>query len=97
VGSANTSNILDINEFKIFWVSWSGRVIHVGTGSIVGQNTFMSYVDPNPSQVNYIAFSAWNSPGTVMVYGGKSIELQSHFEVVCVSISADKSIFWAIV
>jgi len=95
LASANTLNILDINEFKLFWVSWSGGVIQVGTGSIVGQNTFISYVDPYPSPVNYVAFSAWDSPGTVLVYGGKYIELQSHFEMVCVSISADKSIFWA--
>jgi len=70
LATASTLNILNINEFRMFWVSWSGGVISVGTGSIVGQNTFMSYVDPNPSPVNYVAFSAWDSPGTVKINGG---------------------------
>jgi len=95
LGSANKPNILDISNFNMFWVSWSGGVIRAGTGSIVGLNTFMSYVDPNPSPVNFVAFSASNTPGIAIVYCGKYIELQSRLEVVCVSISADESIFKA--
>jgi len=95
LATASTLKILNINEFRMFWVSWSDGVIKVGTGSIVGQNTFMSYVDPKPSPVNYVAFSAWDSPGTVRINSGKYIELHSYFEVVCVSISANKSILRA--
>jgi len=93
LASAYTQRILDVSNFNMFWVSWSGGMIRVGTGSIVGQNTVLSYVDPNPSQVNFIALSAWNSPGIAIVYGGKYIELPSHIEVACVPILADKSTF----
>jgi len=72
----NTPNILNINNYNMFWVSWSGGVISVGTGSSVGANTFMLYADQTPSPVNYLAFSAWNTPGTAIAYSSKYIELQ---------------------
>jgi len=51
-------------------------VISVGTGNNVGVNTFMSYVDLNTSPVNFLAFSAWSTPGKAIVHKGKYIELQ---------------------
>jgi len=51
----------------MFWVAWSGGVIRVGKGSTVDRNITISYVDPNPSAVNYFALSGWAISGNVKV------------------------------
>ena len=48
---------LSCNEYRPFWISWGGGVIRCGTGLTVGENTYMIYDDPNPTEVNKVAIS----------------------------------------
>ena len=70
LASANTPKILDANNFKDFWISWTGGEISVGEGTSVGNRTFMTYKDFTPSAVNYLAFSGWDTPGIVYINYG---------------------------
>ena len=70
LATANTNNILDANNFQFFWISWKGGVISVGQGNIVGNMTFLTYTDVTPSDVNYIAFTGWDAPGSVYISYG---------------------------
>ena len=49
------NGLLDENEFRSFWVSWVGGNIKVGTGSAVGQNTFMEH--QSSQEINFIGYS----------------------------------------
>ena len=51
------AGLLDENEFRSFWVSWAGGNIKVGTGSTVGQNTFMEH--QTEQEINFIGYSGW--------------------------------------
>ena len=54
------NGLLHGNQFRSFWVSWAGGNIKVGTGSKVGQNTFM---EQQISQtINHVGVSGWNVP-----------------------------------
>ncbi|XP_048243111.1 C3 and PZP-like alpha-2-macroglobulin domain-containing protein 8 [Haliotis rufescens] len=46
---------LSSTEFRDFWISWEGGVISVGTGTTVGAGQFMTWTDPAPNEVNYLA------------------------------------------
>ncbi|XP_046325976.2 uncharacterized protein LOC124110679 [Haliotis rufescens] len=46
---------LSSTEFRDFWISWEGGVISVGTGTTVGAGQFMTWTDPAPYDVNYLA------------------------------------------
>jgi Farnesoic acid 0-methyl transferase len=79
----STPNILDANEFKSFWISWINGTISVGQGIIVGSSSFMTYTDPSPSAVNYIALSGYNTPGSVFFNNGMChflFYLKQHFK-----------------
>lgn len=67
VAKASTPHILDADAFRTFWISWSGGKISVGEGIDIGQQTFMSFADPKPVNVNYISVSAWNKPGVFLI------------------------------
>ncbi|XP_067668692.1 uncharacterized protein [Haliotis asinina] len=55
---------LSATRFRDFWISWDGGVISVGTGTTVGVGRFMSWRDPSPHTVRYIAVSTgWRSTG----------------------------------
>ena len=52
-----------------YWVSWIGGVISVGSGPVVGQGpSIVSYTDPVPSAVNFVAFSSNPSPVSYLVF-----------------------------
>ena len=51
------NGLLDENEFRSFWVSWTGGNIKVGTGSIVGQNKFMEH--QSSQEINFIGYSGY--------------------------------------
>ncbi|XP_046564874.1 uncharacterized protein LOC124273644 [Haliotis rubra] len=55
---------LSATRFRDFWISWDSGVISVGTGTAVGAGRFMSWRDPSPHPVRYIAVSTgWGSTG----------------------------------
>ena len=65
---------LDCNAFRPFWMSWDGGVIRVGTGPTVGQNEFMSFTDPTPTDVNNVAISTgFGATGEWTLYDSKMI------------------------
>ena len=68
--TSSTLNILDINYFNSFWISWINGVIQVGKGTVVGNDMFMSYNDTSPSAVNYVALSTYNTPGSTFFNDG---------------------------
>lgn len=51
------SHPVSCTEARPFWISWSNNYIRVGTGNSVGLQQFMSWDDPSPHPVNYIAVS----------------------------------------
>ena len=55
---------LDCDERKPFWIRWDENTIRVGAGRDVNAGEFMAYVDPTPTDVNYIAVSTgWGATG----------------------------------
>ena len=42
---------------RVFWVSWFHSLIHVGTGSKIGLDEFMSVANVNNTQIHFIAIS----------------------------------------
>ncbi|CAH1794507.1 unnamed protein product [Owenia fusiformis] len=67
--SANTRNFLSCNETRPFWVSWRNAYIEVGRGYIIGQNRFMTWLDPVPHPVNAISFATgWGSSAKWSIY-----------------------------
>ena len=68
--TSSTLNILDINYFNAFWISWINGVIRVGKGTVVGNDMFMSYNDPSPFAVNYVALSTYITPGSAIFNDG---------------------------
>ena len=61
--SSATEGILNCTEYKSFWITWKEGKIHVGSGGVVGQKAFMSYVDPNPYDVIAIAAASTDIGG----------------------------------
>jgi Farnesoic acid 0-methyl transferase len=57
----------------LFWLSWNDGTIAVGTGTVVGENTLMSYKDPSPIPINYLIIGGYKIAGTVTVYYCKCI------------------------
>lgn len=57
VVEVDTPGILDGTTFKVFWVSWTGGVIEVGTGTRVGQGGIMSYDDPEHHAINSLSLT----------------------------------------
>lgn len=45
-------------ETEQYWMSWSNSTIKVGRGEVVGENQFMSAVDPESRKVNYIVVAS---------------------------------------
>lgn len=48
---------IDCQNYSSFWVSWTNNVIKVGKGNDVGKQTFLTWNDTAPHDVNYVAFS----------------------------------------
>ncbi|XP_046377746.2 uncharacterized protein LOC124149944 [Haliotis rufescens] len=73
---------LSSTQFRDFWISWEDGVISVGAGKVVGVEMFMTWTDPTPHPVNYIAVSTgWGSTGLWEFYGSPP--------VVCLSTAND--------
>lgn len=68
----DTPNILDCDEIRQFWVWWDGGTIRVGDGFEVGYSPFMSFVDENPYEVNYVTLSTgWDASGEWRIEEGQ--------------------------
>lgn len=62
--TAHTNHFDSCQTYRTFWISWANGVIKVGRESLVGHNMFMSWRDPTPHPVNYIAFATgWGAVG----------------------------------
>ena len=63
---------LNGSEFRQFWVSWAEARLRLGRGSLPYKNELMSWFDPDPHLVNYMAVSTgWGSNGTWVFNFGK--------------------------
>ena len=53
---------LSAEEYRPFWVSWTGGKVLVGTGTEIGQNTFLGV--KSEQAINYFGVAtAWGSTG----------------------------------
>lgn len=59
--------VLDANRYVNLWVSWAGGVIAVGIGSVVGQNMYLRYIDPDPTPVKYLTMGSYQTAGNCFV------------------------------
>ena len=58
---------LDGNDFKPYWITWSNGDISVGTGSVIGQDQFMTATIQQ--DIKYVGISTgWGASG-VWVFG----------------------------
>lgn len=53
----STPDILSENEAREFWIGWFDGKIEVGKGGVQKIDTFLSYQDPNPSPIRYMAIA----------------------------------------
>ena len=65
VMSRHEPNILNCNEYRPLWLSWSSGQICVGRGAMVGVDTFFNWTDPaDPIDVTAIGvLSSWRTSG----------------------------------
>jgi len=62
---ASTSNIVSSSEAKQFWASASNGLVQFGHGSVIGEQTILSWQDPNPHEAVFIGvMTGWGSTGT---------------------------------
>ncbi len=63
--SAQTLNILNCEQFRVFWISWSpeDKTIRVGSGIIPGMFEIMFYTDVSYIQVDTVEISTWEHYG----------------------------------
>ena len=55
----DTPNILDCNEFRRFWVSWTPTTISVGSGWPF-ENMFLTYTNPSGlKDIQAVAVTSW--------------------------------------
>ena len=55
---------LNASEYRAFWVGWGGGVLRAGGGARRLEGEFLSWRDPAPIVVRYMAVSTgWGSPG----------------------------------
>lgn len=67
VAKANTPRLLDGNNYRPFWISWTGGRITVGEGSVVGELTFLDFMDTSPLEVHYISIGGKSKPGKFLI------------------------------
>ena len=61
LAQAATPTIMDCENWRRFWVSWSDEGdITLGTGE-VGTHSILHYRDPVPQPTNYISIGTWNN------------------------------------
>ena len=64
------------NSCRLFWVSWAGSKIRVGTGATV----IMEYQDPTPLAIKSVAVSTgWGSSGSWKLYDQNGKHMNLHF------------------
>ena len=49
-----STDIINCDEMRPFWVSWDGGIIKVGHGDLIDRNTFLEWPDPEPRDVTYV-------------------------------------------
>lgn len=49
--------LIGLDKNATFWITWSNGLLTVGIGPIGGQKPIMTYTDPAPTPINYLAFS----------------------------------------
>ena len=52
-----TQYLLDDDTPSAYWMTWIGGMLQVGEGLVVGERGFMAWQDPQPLQVNHVAFT----------------------------------------
>ncbi len=58
---AGTAAQLNAAEDRPYWLKIDGGTMSMGTGTIVGQNQFMTYTDPSPLAAQYIGLGGYGS------------------------------------
>jgi hypothetical protein len=60
----DTPNVLNCNATVPFWLSWAFGHVKVGHGSIVNEQIFMQWRDPNPMSVSVVSITTgWGATG----------------------------------
>jgi len=60
VQRVDTPGIMDCNNYKTFWVSWENYRIVVGQGALIGQSSFLDWVDPEQRVFLGLTISTWD-------------------------------------
>ena len=55
--NAVTTDIVNCNETRPFWISWEGGSITLGSGARVGRNTILDYQHDDPYDVTMATLS----------------------------------------
>jgi len=64
VASASSPGILDPDNFRPFWISWSNNNILAGKGAVVGEHILAAYDEyGTPVAVNYLGVTGYDEPG----------------------------------
>lgn len=85
VAEEQTPNILNADQFRYFWISWDSndRRIKAGTGSAVGENTFIELQDDFFRHINAIGLATgYGYAGTYEfqdIYGKQGIHVANSF------------------
>jgi len=68
VASGSSPNVVDANEFRPFWISWTNNNILVGKGGVVGEHVLVAYDEyETPVTVNYLGITGFSEAGVFRV------------------------------
>ena len=73
LSQVSTPDIMSANEYRQFWISWTGGVIRVGTGWVIDSNIFMQYLDPSPTPVNFVSVCGRYEEGPLPLYYSQDV------------------------
>ena len=66
--TAVIEGLVSCDELRTFWVSWENGNVQAGSGGIPFSHTYLGWQDPNPLNVEYLAFSTgWGSEGDFQI------------------------------
>ncbi|XP_044734499.1 uncharacterized protein LOC123296873 isoform X1 [Chrysoperla carnea] len=79
VAEAETPDVLNGEEFRGFWIRWSGGTIEAGHEG--DSSPFLSYTDPEPAAIGYFGLcTGWGASGTWKVDGRDDLETPDALE-----------------
>jgi len=94
IPNGNVSNSpLSDTESRPFWITWYwnttysgetyGLTIRTGTGSVVLENEFMSWNDPQPHDINYIGIATGFGSNGTWTFNIGTFHFSTRTQLVC--------------